>query len=78
MYHFELDERLWDTIAARMEVSKRIGEWKKEHGVAALQPERVKVIGERLKVIGERLHLSEDFMQKMWEIIHEESLKQQL
>ena len=74
----ELDERLWDTIAARMEVSKRIGEWKKEHGVAALQPERVKVIEERLKVIGERLHLSEDFMQKMWEIIHEESLKQQL
>ena len=74
----ELDERLWDTIAARMDVSKRIGEWKKEHGVTPLQPERVKVIGERLKVIGERLHLSEDFMQKMWEIIHEESLKQQL
>ncbi len=74
----ELDERLWDTIAARMDVSKRIGEWKKEHGVTPLQPERVKVIGERLKIIGERLHLSEDFMQKMWEIIHEESLKQQL
>lgn len=73
----ELDERLWDTIAARMDVSKRIGEWKKEHGVTPLQPERVKVIGERLKVIGERLHLSEDFIQKMWEIIHEESLKQQ-
>ena len=73
----ELDERLWDTIAARMDVSKRIGAWKKEHGVTPLQPDRVKVIGERLKVIGERLHLSEHFMQKMWEIIHEESLKQQ-
>ncbi len=73
----ELDEQLWDTIAARMDVSKRIGEWKKAHGVAPLQPERVKVIGERLKVTGERLHLSEDFIQKMWDIIHEESLKQQ-
>ena len=73
----ELDERLWETIAARMDVSKRIGEWKKAHHIAPLQPERVKVIGERLKVIGERLHLSEQFMQKMWEIIHEESLKQQ-
>ena len=73
----ELDETLWDTIAARMEVSKRIGEWKKAHGVAPLQPERVKVIGERLKVIGERLHLSEQFMQKMWEIIHEQSLNEQ-
>jgi chorismate mutase len=73
----ELDETLWDTIAARMEVSKRIGEWKKAHGVAPLQPERVKVIGERLKVIGERLHLSEQFMLRIWEIIHEQSLNEQ-
>jgi chorismate mutase len=73
----ELDERLWDTIAARMDVSKRIGAWKKAHGVAPLQPERVKVIGERLKVIGERLHLSGAFMQQIWEQIHKESLKQQ-
>ncbi len=73
----ELDERLWDTIAARMEVSKRIGAWKKAHGVAPLQPERVKVIGERLKVTGERLHLSDVFMQQIWELIHKESLKQQ-
>ena len=73
----ELDERLWDTIAARMDVSKRIGAWKKAHGVAPLQPERVKVIGERLKVIGERLHLSGAFMQQIWEQIHQESLKQQ-
>ena len=73
----ELDERLWDTIAARMDVSKRIGAWKKAHGVAPLQPERVKVIGERLKVTGERLQLSDVFMQQIWELIHKESLKQQ-
>ena len=66
----ELDERLWDTIAARMDVSKRIGEWKKEHGVAALQPERYKEIVERIKDKG-------DFALLIWEIIHEESLKQQ-
>ena len=66
----ELDERLWDTIAARMEVSKRIGEWKKEHGVAALQPERYKEIVERIKEKGE-------WALRIWEQIHEESLRQQ-
>ena len=73
----ELDERLWDTLAARMEVSARIGEWKKAHGVAPLQPERVKIIGERLKVKGERLGLDEAWMLRVWDLIHEESLKQQ-
>ena len=73
----ELDERLWDTIAARMDVSARIGEWKKAHGVAPLQPERVKIIGERLKAKGERLGLDEAWMLRVWDLIHEESLKQQ-
>ena len=73
----ELDERLWDTLAARMDVSARIGEWKKAHGVAPLQPERVKIIGERLKVKGERLGLDEAWMLRVWDLIHEESLKQQ-
>ena len=66
----ELDEQLWDTIAARMEVSKRIGAWKKAHGVAPLQPERVKVISERIKAKGE-------WALRIWEQIHQESLKQQ-
>jgi chorismate mutase len=74
----ELDDTLWETIAARMDVSKRIGEWKKAHGVAPLQPERVKVIGERLEVIGEQLGLSKNFIDHIWELIHEESLRQQV
>ena len=73
----ELDERLWETIAARMDVSARIGEWKKAHGVAPLQPERVKIIGERLKVKGERLGLDEAWMLRVWDLIHEESLRRQ-
>ena len=60
----ELDERLWDTIAARMDVSRRIGEWKKAHGVAPLQPERYKEIVDRIKDKG-------DFALRIWEIIHE-------
>lgn len=71
----ELDETLWSTVAARMDVSRRIGEWKKEHGVAPLQPERYQQIVERLRGTG--YGLSDEFMLRVWELIHEESLKQQ-
>ncbi len=78
----ELDEELWDTIAARMDVSKRIGEWKKEHGIAPLQPERYQQIVKELKMKNEKLRmnglpLSEQFMLNIWEMIHEESLRMQ-
>ena len=78
----ELDEKLWDTIGARMEVSKRIGEWKKANGVAPLQPERYQEILKKLKIKNEQLKmdgllLSEEFMMNVWELIHQESLRQQ-
>ena len=72
----ELDNRLWDTISQRMDVSRRIGEWKKAHGVAPLQPERYQQIVERLRGTG--YGLPEEFMLHIWELIHEESLKQQI
>lgn len=78
----ELDEKLWDTIAARMEVSKRIGVWKKAHGIAPLQPERYQEIVERIKsphpTSPERGgELRTEFKLALWELIHEESLRQQ-
>lgn len=71
----ELDDALWATIAARMDVSRRIGEWKKAHGVAPLQPERYQQIVERLRVTG--YGLSDEFKLRVWDLIHEESLLQQ-
>ena len=73
----ELDERLWDTIAARMDVSARIGEWKKAHGVAPLQPERYKEIVEKLRTKSEELGLDNEFVKQVWNSIHEESLRRQ-
>lgn len=73
----ELDEQLWATIAARMDVSKRIGAWKKANHVAPLQPERYEKIVEGLRSRAGQLGLSEEFMLNVWELIHEESLRQQ-
>jgi len=72
----ELDEHLWDTLAARMDVSRRIGIWKKAHGVAALQPERYKEIVEAIQSRAESEE-SREFMLRIWELIHNESLKAQ-
>ena len=73
----ELDDQLWEAIDRRMDVSRRIGEWKKAHGIAPLQPERYQEIVERLKVKGERIGLDTDFLLRLWELIHQQSLKQQ-
>ena len=74
----ELDEQLWATIAARMDVSQRIGEWKKAHGVAPLQPERYQQIIERLQNTDRFTdRIQTDFAIRLYNLIHEESLKVQ-
>ena len=74
----ELDERLWDTIAARMDVSKRIGEWKKAHGVAPLQPERYQELRERIQHTDRFADKAQtEFALRLYDLIHEQSLKQQ-
>ena len=72
----ELDEQLWEVIARRMDVSRRIGIWKKAHDMTPLQPERYREIVERIKSRDESQE-SRDFMLKIWEIIHEQSLREQ-
>ena len=76
----ELDEALLETVARRMEVSQRIGTWKKEHGVSPLQPERYQQLLERLKAKGEGRKgtaLPAEFVEQLWNSIHEQSLREQ-
>ena len=73
----ELDDQLWETIARRMEVSERIGEWKKAHGVQALQPQRYEEIVKQRKEWAEQKGLSEELVQNLFDAIHQESLKKQ-
>ena len=73
----ELDDQLWETIARRMEVSERIGEWKKEHGVQALQPQRYEEIVKQRKEWAEQKGLSEELVKDIFDAIHQESLKKQ-
>lgn len=73
----ELDDQLWETIVLRMEVSERIGEWKKAHGVQVLQPQRYEEIVKQRKEWAEQKGLSEELVQNLFDAIHQESLKKQ-
>ena len=73
----ELDARLWETISARMDVSRRIGKWKKAHDVAPLQPKRFQQLSEQVAHFAKENGLSADFAQEVLKLIHEESLRQQ-
>lgn len=73
----ELDDQLWETIVRRMEVSERIGEWKKEHGVQALQPQRYAEIIAQREEWAEQKGLSKELVQNLFDAIHQESLKKQ-
>lgn len=73
----ELDDRLWESLAARMDVSRRIGEWKKAHGIAPLQPERYQHILSSRTEWAQQYGISEEFTKQLFDIIHQESLKKQ-
>ena len=73
----ELDERLWETLSERMEKSRQIGVWKKAHGMTPLQPERYRHVLEQAKAFARTRNLSSGFVERLFELIHEESLKRQ-
>ena len=74
----ELDDSLWATIAARMEVSKRIGAWKKAHGVAPLQPERYQQILAARQQWAQKSGIDAALVERIFDAIHSESVKVQL
>jgi chorismate mutase len=74
----ELDAKLWDTIADRMDVSRRIGEWKKANHIRPLQPQRYQQILSQRQKWAEENNIDADFVAQLFDIIHQQSLKQQL
>ena len=73
-----LDNDLLDVLNKRMQVCREIGQYKKEHGMQAVQIGRHdQIMKGRAKTAGE-LGMSEEFMLKVLSAIHEESVRQQL
>lgn len=72
-----VDEQLLALLAARMDISREIGGYKKDHGIAILQPGRWERLTENILAEGRRRGLPEAFVRKIFETIHEESVRRQ-
>ena len=73
----EIDEELVVLIAKRMGVAEKIGEYKKEHGITILQPERWEEIKNLQTKAADKNGLSRKFIEKYLEAIHQESIRHQ-
>ena len=73
-----VDEGLLELLAKRMQVSREIGVYKKEHNMPILQTPRYGEILENRPKMGLSMNLHPDFVQKIFSAIHEESVRQQM
>ena len=74
----DIDDELLQLLARRMNVSSQIGEYKRQHGLTVVQMDRWKRILSEHLVTGSRLGLSKELIEKVFEDIHQASIKRQL
>lgn len=72
-----IDTELLETLSSRNDIVKKIGQYKKDNNVTALQINRwTKLMDDRVN-IGKRLELNEDFVKTLFQLIHEDSVRTQ-
>ena len=74
----ELDNQIMDILAKRMKVCREIGNYKKEHNMTVLQATRYNEILNKRGVQGTLSGMAPEFVAKVFESIHEESVRQQM
>jgi chorismate mutase len=73
----ELDERLLNLMAERMQLSVRVANYKKSHGLPAVQQDRMKEIYETRRAWAAARGLSDEFARRLFQLIHDESVNVQ-
>lgn len=73
-----LDNDLLEVLAKRMQVSREIGLYKKEHRMPILQAKRYDSIMNALVKTAMEMGMSAEFMRTVFSAIHEESVRQQV
>ncbi|MCD4745386.1 MAG: bifunctional 3-deoxy-7-phosphoheptulonate synthase/chorismate mutase type II [Bacteroidales bacterium] len=73
----KLDEELIDTMSRRMKIVEKIGEFKRDNNITILQIKRWNnILQERLNN-GINLGLNKEFLLKLFELIHKQSIQKQ-
>jgi chorismate mutase len=73
-----LDAEIVDIISRRMQLAKTLGGIKAENNIPIYQPERWREIIENRTKQGKDLDLNEEFVLKLFEVVHDKSIKVQL
>lgn len=74
----ECDNLLMDLLAKRMRICREIGQYKKEHNMTVLQTTRYNEILDKRGAQGALCGMDANFVKKVFEEIHEESVRQQI
>lgn len=74
----ECDNNLIEELSKRMRVAREIGTYKKEHNMPVLQTGRYNQLLDKYGDQGLRCGLEPEFIKKVFEAIHEESVRQQV
>ncbi|MCD8165581.1 MAG: bifunctional 3-deoxy-7-phosphoheptulonate synthase/chorismate mutase type II [Bacteroides sp.] len=74
----ECDNTLIEILSKRMRVAREIGTYKKEHDMTILQTGRYNEILDKRGSQGALCGMDADFIKKVFEAIHEESVRQQM
>jgi len=72
-----VDHEIMEVLAQRMSIVKQIGLYKKENKVTALQINRWTQIMEDRSRLAEKLSLDDTFIKALFQLIHEDSVRQQ-
>lgn len=72
-----IDENLIIALSERMDISRKIGEFKKSHNIAIVQTARWDSILSAMKAKGKEYNLPEEFITEFFTAIHEASVAEQ-
>ena len=68
-----IDEQLVELIAKRIEIVKKIGEFKKQNNLPVLDKNRFEKVLEKVEKKAIQQGLSQDFVKELYEVIHKYS-----
>ena len=74
----EMDNELMNLLTKRMRISREIASYKKEHNMAVVQAVRYNEILDKRGAQGALCGMASDFVRRVYEAIHEESVRQQM
>jgi chorismate mutase len=72
-----LDDEIMQKLSARMKISEKIGQYKKDNNVTILQVNRWEEIIQTRIALGKAMGLNEEFTSDLLKLIHHESIQVQ-